>query len=92
MRALRESDIANAVMGGMSKTSDGGEFDGDHDARTEAHNQALYERGGRTRAEIEEEKNEDWTGRNKNSMDLGRALGGRGMAVVEARRIRKTTN
>jgi hypothetical protein len=25
-------------------------------------------------------------------MDLGRALGGRGMAVVEARRIRKTAN
>jgi hypothetical protein len=47
------------------------------DVRTEAHNQALHERGGRTGAEIEEEKNEDWMGRNKNSMDLGRALGGR---------------
>jgi hypothetical protein len=62
------------------------------DARTEAHNQALHERGGRTGAEIEGDKNEDWTGRNKNSIDLGRALGGRGMAVVEARRIRKIAN
>jgi hypothetical protein len=48
--------------------------------------------GGRTGPGIEEEKNEDRTGRNKNSMDLGRALGGRGMAIVEARRIRKTAN
>jgi hypothetical protein len=61
-------------------------------ARTEAHNQALHERGGRTGPGIEEEKNEDRPGRNKNSMDLGRALGGRGMAIVEARRIRKTAN
>jgi hypothetical protein len=54
------------------------------DARTEAHNQALHERRGRMGAEIEEEKNKGWTGRKKNSIDQGRALGGRGVAVVRA--------
>jgi hypothetical protein len=61
------------------------------DARTEAHNQALHERGGRTGAEIEE-KNENYTRRKKNSVDLGRALGGKGWRSWRRRRIRETAN
>jgi hypothetical protein len=86
MRAPGEGDVANAVMGGAGKRGGGGEQESlteNIDAKAEAHKQALQERGERTGAEIEEENNEDWTGK-KNSVDLGRALGGRGMAVVEA--------
>jgi hypothetical protein len=86
MRAPGEGDVANAVMGGMSKTGGGGEQASlmeNIDAKIGAHKQALHERGERTGAEIEEERKEDWTGK-KNKVDLGRALGGRGMAVVEA--------
>jgi hypothetical protein len=86
MRAPGEGDVANSVMGGMSKTGGGGEQASlmeNIDAKIDAHKQALHERGERTGAEIEEERKEDWTGK-KNKVDLGRALGGRGMAVVEA--------
>jgi hypothetical protein len=85
MRTPGEGDVANAVMSGTGKTGGGDQKSlvENIDAKTEAHKQALHERGERTRAEIEKEKNEDWTGR-KNNVDLGRALGGRGMAVVEA--------
>jgi hypothetical protein len=86
MRAPGEGDVANAVMGGTSKTGSGAELESlmeNIDAKTEAHKQAFHERGEKTGAEIEEEKNEDWTGK-KNNVDLRRALGGRGMAVVEA--------
>ena len=86
MRAPGEGDVADAVMGGTSKIGGGGEQESlmeNIDAETEAHKEALHKGGERTRAEIYEEKNEDWTGK-KNSVDLRRALGGRGMAVVEA--------
>lgn len=84
MHAPGEGDVANAVMGGMSKTGGGEQASlmENIDAKTEAH-KPLHERGKRTGAEIEEERNEDWTGK-KNNVDLWRALGGRGMAVVEA--------
>jgi hypothetical protein len=86
MRAPGEGDVANAVMGGMGKAGGSGEQESlmeNIGAKMEAHKQALHERGEKTGAEIEEEKNEDWTGK-KNNVDLRRALGGRGMAVVEA--------
>jgi hypothetical protein len=86
MRAPGEGDVTNSVMGGTGKTGGGGDQESlveNIDAKTEAHRQALHEKGERTRAEIEKENNEDWTGK-KSSVDLGRALGGRGMAVVEA--------
>ena len=86
MRAPGEGDVANAVMGGTGKTGGGGDQKSlveNIDAKTEAHKQALHKRGERTGAEIEQEKNEDWTGK-KNNVDIGRALGGRGMGVVEA--------
>jgi hypothetical protein len=85
MRAPGEGNVANAVMNGTGKTGGGDQKSllENIDAKTEAHKQALHEREERARAEIEKEKNEDWTGR-KNNVDLGRALGGRGMAVVEA--------
>jgi hypothetical protein len=82
MRALGEGDVADAVVrkagGGREQESLGQNME----AKTEAHRQALHEKGERTGAEIEGEK-EDWTGK-KNSVDLGQALGGRGIAVVEA--------
>jgi hypothetical protein len=86
MRPPGEGDVANAVMGGTGKMGGAGEQEslvGNIDAKTEAHKQALHKRGQRTKAEVEEERNEDWTGK-KNSVDVGRALGGRGIAVVEA--------
>jgi hypothetical protein len=51
MRAPGEGDVADAVMGGMSKTGGGGEQESlmeNIDAETEAHKQALHE-GGRGR-------------------------------------------
>jgi hypothetical protein len=86
MRAPGEGDVADAVVRGRGKTGGGGEEESlvqNMEAKTEAHKQALHERGKRTGAEIQEEEKEDWTGK-KNSVDLGQALGGRGMAVVEA--------
>jgi hypothetical protein len=91
MRAPGEGDVADAVMRGGGKTGGGKTGGGGEqeslvqnmEAKTQAHKQALHERRERTGAEIEEEKKEDWTGK-KNSVDLGRALGGRGIAVVEA--------
>jgi hypothetical protein len=86
MRAPGEGDVAEAVVRGKGKTGGGGEQESlgqNMEAKTEAHRQALHERGERTGAEIEEEEKEDWTGR-KEGVDLGRALGGRGIAVVEA--------
>lgn len=86
MRAPGEGDVADAVMRGGSKTGGGGEQESlvqNMEAKAQAHKQALHERGERTGAEIKEEEKEDWTGK-KNSVDLGRALGGRGIAVVEA--------
>jgi hypothetical protein len=86
MRAPGEGDVADAVTKGTGKTGAGGEQESlgqNMDAKTEAHKQALHERGERTGAEIEEEEKEDWTG-TKRSVDLGQALGGRGIAVVEA--------
>ena len=88
MRMPGEGDVAEAVtnQGPGGKTGAGGEEESltqNMDAKAEAHKQALHERGERTGAEIEEEEKEDWTGK-KNSVDLGQALGGRGIAVVEA--------
>ena len=88
MRMPGEGDVAQAVtgQGPGGKTGGGGEEESltqNMDAKAEAHKQALHERGERTGAEIEEEEKEDWTGK-KNSVDLGQALGGRGIAVVAA--------
>ena len=86
MRAPGEGEVADAVMRGGGKTGAGGEEESlaqNMDAKAEAHKQALHERGERTGAEIEDEEKEDWTGK-KSSVDLGRALGGRGTAVVTA--------
>ena len=86
MRAPGEGEVAEAVMRGGGKTGAGGEEESlsqNMGAKTAAHKQALHERGERTGAEIEEEEKEDWTGKKK-SVDLGQALGGRGIAVVEA--------
>ena len=85
MRAPGEGDVADAVA-----NKDGNQGAGEEesigqnmDAKTEAHKQALHERGERTGAEIEKEEKEDWTGK-KGSVDLGEALGGRGTAIVTA--------
>lgn len=86
MRAPGEGDVAEAVTKGAGKTGAGGEQESlsqNLEAKAEAHKQALHERGERTGAEIEEEEKEDWTGK-KDGVDLERALGGRGIAVVEA--------
>ena len=86
MRAPGEGDVADAVTKGTGKTGAGGEQESllqNMDAKTEAHKQTLHERGERTGKEIEDEEKEDWTGK-KHSVDLGQALSGRGIAVVEA--------
>lgn len=86
MRAPGEGDVAEAVVQGKGKTGAGSEQESlgqNMEAKAEAHRQALHERGERTGAEIEEEEKEDWTGK-KEGVDLGRALGGRDVAVVEA--------
>jgi hypothetical protein len=84
MRAPGEGDVASAVTG--KKFGGHGEEEGltqNMEEKTEAHRDALHERGERTGAEIEEEGKEDWTGK-KGEVDLGQALGGRGTAVVLA--------
>lgn len=53
------------------------------DEKTKEHRQVLHTSGKRTGAEIEQERWEDWTGR-KSGVDLGKALGGRGTALVLA--------
>jgi hypothetical protein len=84
MRAPGEGDVADAVT--EKKFGGHGEEEGlmeNIEQKTQAHKEALHERGERTGAEIEEEGKEDWTGK-KGEVDLGEALGGRGKAVVLA--------
>lgn len=84
MRAPGEGDVADAVtekrFGGHGEEE---ELMENMEEKTKAHREALHERGKRAGAEIEEEGNEDWTGK-KGEVDLGQALGGRGTAVVLA--------
>ena len=84
MRAPGEGDVADAVKG-TSRGSGGEEHSltSNIDRKAAEHKAALHERGQRTGKEIEAEEKEDWTGK-KNSVDLGEALGGRGIAVVTA--------
>lgn len=85
MRAPGEGEVASAVT--EKKFGGHGEekaMTQNMEEKTQAHKEALHERGERTGAEIEgEEGEEDWTGK-KGDVDLGEALGGRGKAVVLA--------
>lgn len=84
MRPPGEGDVASAVT---DKTFGGhgeeGSYTENIEEKTQAHDAALHQRGERTGAEIEQEEQEDWTGK-KGNVDLGEALGGRGNAVVLA--------
>ena len=84
MRAPGEGEIADAVrQGGGGGHNEEKEIGGDMDRKREEHDAELRSRGQRTQEEVEEEEKEDWTGR-KGDVDVGEALGGRGMGVVLA--------
>lgn len=82
MRAPGEGEVAEAVKsGGGGGHAEQESLTQNLDAKAEEHKQELHARGERTGAEIEEEENEDWTGK---KADVAEALSGRGNKVVLA--------
>lgn len=82
MRAPGEGEVSEAVH-----NKPGGGFGGekslteDIDRQANEHADELHKRGERTGKEIEEEANEDWTGK---KADVEEALSGRGNKIVLA--------
>jgi hypothetical protein len=84
MRAPGEGDVSDAVKsGGGGGHAEEGDLAGDMDRKKREHDEELKKRGERTVEEIEDEEQEDWTGR-RGDVDVGEALGGRGNKVVLA--------
>lgn len=82
MRAPGEGEVAEAVRtGGGGGHAGQEELTQNLDAKAEKHAEELHSRGERTGAEIEEEEQEDWTGK---KADVGEALSGRGTKIVLA--------
>lgn len=87
MRAPGEGEIAQAVRQGGGGGGGGGghaqepSLTADLERKAKEHEAELHRRGERTEKEIEEEENEDWTGK---KADVGEALAGREVKVVLA--------
>lgn len=73
MRMAGEGEVARAVRsGGGGGHAEEGSLTGDIHRQEKEHAQALHDRGERTGKELEEEENEDWTGK---KADVAEALG-----------------
>jgi hypothetical protein len=73
MRMPGEGEVARAVRsGGGGGHAEEGSLTGDITRQEKEHAQALHERGERTGKEMEEEGEEDWTGK---KADIAQALG-----------------
>ena len=84
MRMAGEGEVSHAVKSGGGGGHLGEEdLAGDLDRKAREHEAELKRRGERTGKEIEEEENEDWTGK-KSEVDVSEALAGRGNKVVLA--------
>ena len=84
IRPANEGDVAHAVKtGGGGGHADEASLTADLDQKQKAHADELHKRGKRTGKEIEEEENEDWTGK-RADVNVAEALGGRGNKVVLA--------
>lgn len=82
MRAPGEGEVADAVRtGGGGGHAEQDSLTDNMAAKTEDHKQELHDRGERTGAEMEDDENEDWTGK---KADVAEALSGRDTKVVLA--------